>query len=126
MGSRQKRRQVHSETLAPVAAGGHRVLLLALVAARTAGGSRTAYYKQQVSWGYVFDIGNAEEITRWTLEQTEAERVADGVATLANLVVLESGREAKRAVEGYLRVHRKLLEGWPGLKPVRLITGTMR
>ncbi len=43
------------------------------------------WYKQQISWGYVYAIGDAGEIAEWTLAQTEARRIAHGMATLQDL-----------------------------------------
>jgi hypothetical protein len=84
------------------------------------------WYKQQVPWGYVFDTGGPKEITRWTLDQTDAERIGHGQSTLHHLASSGSRREARRAADGYLQVHRKLLDGWPGLKPSLMASGKLR
>jgi len=72
-------------------------------------------YKSQVSWGYVFDIGSAKKIGEWTLAQNDARKIADGIFTLSSITVLRSDSEARHAVDAYVAVHRKTMEGWPGL-----------
>jgi hypothetical protein len=72
-------------------------------------------YKSQVSWGYVFDIGSAKKIGEWTLAQNDARKIADGISTLSSITVLRSDSEARHAVDAYVAVHRKIMEGWPGL-----------
>lgn len=102
------------------------VLLLPVLAMALTGCSVKERYKRQVRWGYVFDIGGTKEITQWTLDQTEAERISDGHGALLDLTRLESGREARRAADGYLQVHRKLLDGWPDLRPSPMLPGKLR
>ena len=65
--------------------------------------------------GYVLDIGDAKEITRWTLNQTELSRVGDGAYTLANLIADSDINESVVAASGYVAVVKKLEVGWPDL-----------
>jgi hypothetical protein len=80
-----------------------------------AGGCREHFYKQQVSFAYVFDIGSSKEITEWVLSQQEPKKILEGQLTLSAIPGLRSKSEAKDASAGYLRIHKKLLAGWPGL-----------
>jgi hypothetical protein len=66
------------------------------------------------TYGYVYKIGNSEQITRWTLQQTEEEKISDGMFALARMQ--GDVRERERAAAGFLKVHEKLLGGWPGFR----------
>jgi hypothetical protein len=79
------------------------------------GCSREDWYTQQVGWSYVYEVGSARKITEWTLARTEIRKVVHGLLTLESLTTLRP-REANDAIDGYLRVHQKILDGWPGLK----------
>jgi hypothetical protein len=72
------------------------------------------YLRDDMPWGYVFKIGSARQITEWTLAQSEKQKVVDALTTLSNITIVRPS-EAKDAVDGYVAVHRKLLEGWPGV-----------
>jgi hypothetical protein len=65
-------------------------------------------------YGYVLEMGGPDEITRWTLSQTDVDNIGDGLNALAHLTVSEVSDEANAARRGFERVHRKLEQGWPG------------
>lgn len=66
-------------------------------------------------WGYVNRVGDASAITEWTLRQVEATRIMDGQRILLDRALIQrfSVAEREAAAEGYLRVYRQGLTGWP-------------
>ena len=81
-----------------------------------AGCSPEHYHKQQATYGYVFDVGSSKEIANWILSQQDPREVASGQIALSTIPGLRGKREADDAADGFLRVYKKLLEGWPGLR----------
>lgn len=62
----------------------------------------------------VLDIGNANQITEWALTQEDPNRIFGAMEALMEIAAgLRSEQEAVEAKDGYLRIHQKLLSGWP-------------
>ena len=81
------------------------------------------YPRHPQQWGYVFDEGGADDITRWTLRQVDDDRIQDGVAALCEIVSendheehpgARQQREAARSIAGLRAIHDRLASGWPG------------
>lgn len=71
---------------------------------------------------YVYDIGGAEDIAEWGLEQTQEQHIRAAIFGLTGLSQPDSKLtrdEGKRhqAIEGLIRIHEKLMRGWPGFEP---------
>lgn len=71
---------------------------------------------------YVYDIGDPEEITEWALSQDQEQHIEAAQIALANLANPKSQRAGdlasqEAAMEGFIQVHRKLVQGWPNFKP---------
>jgi hypothetical protein len=65
------------------------------------------------TYGYVYNVGNADRITEWALAKKDADQIADALGALSGLIA--ANKQPLRAIEGIDRIHEKLVNGWPGL-----------
>jgi hypothetical protein len=65
------------------------------------------------TYGYVFDVGNADQITKWALAKKDADQIADALGALSSLIAKD--QQPLRAIAGIDQIHEKLVNGWPGL-----------
>jgi hypothetical protein len=68
-------------------------------------------------YGYVFDVGGPEEITRWALGSSDRAQVRDAQAALLELATSGSAGQRRAALDGYARIVRKQATGWVALEP---------
>jgi hypothetical protein len=93
-----------------------RTTLLACAIAAATSGCRLFEPRYQLPWGKVFDIGDARAITNWGLNQKDWGGVSSAELGLLTLAAETSGQEQKNAVDGFLTLHEKLANGWPGFE----------
>jgi hypothetical protein len=94
--------------------------LLLAVALASAGCRKDSGYIANTGLGYVFDLGNAEKITAWTLRQQDERKIADGLAAIKHIAVAQSSyaeTERQSAANGYLQIYQRAIAGWPDIRP---------
>jgi hypothetical protein len=75
-----------------------------------------AYYRRQVTFGYVLDLEDPDKIAAWTMEQTVPSRILDGIGSLQHIVrspLRWSPPQRKRAGEALLGALKTSRSGWP-------------
>jgi len=97
-----------------------RAALLLAVALMSAGCRTDSGYIANTGLGYVFDLGNAEKITAWTMRQQDERKIADGLAAVKHIAVAHSTfgePERRSAANGYLQIYQRAIAGWPDIRP---------
>lgn len=91
------------------------VVLAVICSTAYCGGCWAAYPRHPEPWGYLLDQP-PEEITTWTLRQTDDDRIVDGRNALITQLIGKQWNAKVHAAagDGLVEVQRKLLAGWPG------------
>jgi hypothetical protein len=72
--------------------------------------------------GYVFAVGDASKITTWTLQQTNEDKVRDGITAIKHIVadsISYRASERRSAASGFLQVYQRAMLGWPNIQPAK-------
>jgi hypothetical protein len=65
------------------------------------------------TYAYVYDVGNADQITKWALAKNDAGQIHDAISALSTLIAKDE--QPLRAIQGIDQIHEKLVNGWSGL-----------